>query len=129
MKYNQIILEEKEFQFIQNLVRKFLASDETQNEAWVIKLTNELSRVIVKNENEMPPDVIKLESMVDVETLYGIKKNIILVKPTDRNIKENKISILSPMGSALIGYAQGDEVDWDLPKGKSRIKILNVVNK
>jgi len=129
MKYNQIILEEKEFQFIQNLVRKFLASDETQNEAWVIKLTNELSRVIVKNENEMPPDVIKLESMVDVETLYGIKKNIILVKPTDRNIKENKISILSPMGSALIGYAQGDEVDWDLPKGKSTIKILNVVNK
>jgi len=129
MKYNQIILEEKEFQFIQNLVRKFLASDETQNEAWVIKLTNELSRAIVKNENEMPPDVIKLESMVDVETLYGIKKNIILVKPTDRNIKENKISILSPMGSALIGYAQGDEVDWDLPKGKSTIKILNVVNK
>jgi regulator of nucleoside diphosphate kinase len=67
--------------------------------------------------------------MVDVETLYGIKKNIILVKPTDRNIKENKISILSPMGSALIGYAQGDEVAWDLPKGKSTIKILNVVNK
>jgi regulator of nucleoside diphosphate kinase len=128
MKYNQIILEEKEYQFIQNLVKKFLASDETQNEAWIIKLTNELSRAIVKKENEMPVDVIKIGSKVDVETLYGRRNNIILVKPTEKNIDENKISLLSPMGSALIGYAQGDEVDWDLPKGKSTIKILNVVN-
>lgn len=128
MKYNQIILEEKEYQFIQNLVKKFLASDETQNEAWIIKLTKELSRAIVKKENEMPVDVIKIGSKVDVETLYGRRNNIILVKPTEKNINENKISLLSPMGSALIGYAQGDEVDWDLPKGKSTIKILNVVN-
>tara|TARA_R110002012_G_scaffold108855_2_gene252078 strand:- start:88221 stop:88670 length:450 start_codon:yes stop_codon:yes gene_type:complete len=128
MKYNQIILEEKEFQFIQNLVKKFLASDETQNEAWIIKLTNELSNAIVKRENEMPVDVIKIGSKVDVETPYGRRNNIILVKPTEKNINENKISLLSPMGSALIGYAKGDEVDWDLPKGKSTIKILNVVN-
>lgn len=84
---------------------------------------------MVKSDLEIPKDVVRMNSIVDVETEFGIKNDIILVKPAERDINDNKVSILSPMGSALIGYAQGDEVSWNLPKGKSVIKILRVLNK
>ena len=129
MKYGKIVLQQSEFEFIQNLIKKRLGSGSSLSDEWCVKLNSELSDAIVKEEEEMPEDVVRFNSVVDVETPFGIKKGIVLVKPNERNIEQNKISILSPMGSALIGYAKKDEVEWNLPKGKSTIKILNVLNK
>ncbi|GAA0892671.1 hypothetical protein GCM10009122_23500 [Fulvivirga kasyanovii] len=129
MKYKNIILEENEYVLIQGLLNRYLKSDVCLNEDWCTNLNQELSEAIVKKDSEMPNDIVRINSIIDVETDFGVKNEIVLVKPAERDINDNKVSILSPMGSALIGYAQGDEVVWNLPKGKSIIKILRVLNK
>ncbi|WP_185974350.1 GreA/GreB family elongation factor [Litoribacter populi] len=42
------------------------------------------------------------------------------------NVNEKKLSIFSPLGAALIGFKQGKTIDWDLPGGKKKLKILKV---
>lgn len=128
MKYGNIIISKEEFELIDGLVQRQVASNSLSPDEWCLKLHSELKNAIIKEEDEMPDDVIRLNSIVDVETPFGVKQGLIVVKPVDRNIEHNKISFLSPMGSALLGYAKKDEVEWSLPKGKSVIRILNVKN-
>jgi regulator of nucleoside diphosphate kinase len=55
----------------------------------------------------------------------GEKSTVCLVYPLDANIEEMKISILSPVGMALIGLRVGGKIDWPLPGGN--IKNLQVI--
>lgn len=128
MKYGNIIISKDEYELIHSLIQKQVGSQSLSPDEWCLKLHSELKNAIIKDEDEMPDDVIRLNSIVDVETPFGVKQGLVVVKPMDRNIELNKISFLSPMGSALLGYARKDEVEWSLPRGKSVIKILNVKN-
>jgi regulator of nucleoside diphosphate kinase len=62
--------------------------------------------------------------MVYSET--GWEKTLELVIPSDKDVRRDKISILTPMGAALFGYSEGDEIEWDFPSGKQQIKIVTV---
>ena len=53
-------------------------------------------------------------------------KTFQLVAPEKSNLAQNKISILTPMGLALFGYAEGDVIDWEFPIGTGTITILKV---
>ena len=44
----------------------------------------------------------------------------------DKNVALNKVSVLAPMGAALLGYSKNDTLDWDFPKGAQKIKIIDV---
>ena len=50
-----------------------------------------------------------------------------IVYPDKANMKENKISIFSPIATALIGYKVGDEIDWMVPAGMTHIRIDEIV--
>ncbi|MBS1924246.1 MAG: GreA/GreB family elongation factor, partial [Bacteroidetes bacterium] len=50
-----------------------------------------------------------------------------IVYPEQANIKENKISIFSPIATALIGYKVSDEVEWIVPAGLTRIRIDEII--
>jgi regulator of nucleoside diphosphate kinase len=49
-----------------------------------------------------------------------------IVMPPHADIKQKKISILTPMAAALIGFRKGDEVEWKMPSGLKKYKILEV---
>jgi regulator of nucleoside diphosphate kinase len=51
------------------------------------------------------------------------------VMPEQADIGQQKVSILSPMGTALIGFRKGEEVLWQVPAGMKRFRILDVVNR
>ena len=51
-----------------------------------------------------------------------------IVLPDKADIKERKISILSPIGTALIGFRQGENIRWQVPSGKKTFTILEVNN-
>ena len=51
-----------------------------------------------------------------------------IVLPDKADIKERKISIMSPIGTALIGFRQGENVKWQVPSGKKTFTILEVNN-
>jgi regulator of nucleoside diphosphate kinase len=50
-----------------------------------------------------------------------------IVYPENANIKENKISIFSPIATALIGYKTGDEIEWIVPAGLTKIRIDEII--
>ena len=51
-----------------------------------------------------------------------------LVLPSEGDLSKRKLSIMSPMGSALLGYVEGDKVAWNLPMGTEDITIEKVIN-
>ncbi len=51
-----------------------------------------------------------------------------IVLPEKSNIKDGKISILAPLGTALIGFSENDSVVWNMPAGEIQLRILSVSN-
>lgn len=127
MKPKHIILEKSEYYWILWLIQNKKFSD-ILNQSWLDTLKSELQSAIVKNEEEMPDDIVRLNSIVSVQTYYGPRAEFQLVAPSESNAEMNKISILSKLGLALIGYSKGDEISWVSPNGNKKIRILDVNN-
>ena len=90
-------------------------------------LAGELRRARVVPRAELPPDVVTMNAAVrlrDLET--GEEETYTLVYPADADIAENKLSVLAPVGTALLGYRAGDVVEWPVPAGVSRFRIEEV---
>jgi len=86
----------------------------------------ELTRATVVNAEELPPDVVTMRSRVLI-MLENEEKEITLVYPNEANRSTGKISILSPIGTAIIGYRAGDVINWLTPGGLKHIKIKTVL--
>lgn len=91
------------------------------------KLANELKNAKVVKAQDIPAKAIILNSIVEIEETISNKKfHFQIVLPKEANIKDNKISIFTPMGVALIGYLEGAFVEWEMPNGVQKFKILRV---
>lgn len=126
MKQNQIILCETDLKLINHLIKNISYSDNILNNC-ISKLNSEIDNAIVFADSDLPDDVVRINSIVDVNTPFGEKK-IQLVLPHNSNSIQKKISLLTPMGSAIIGYKEGAELNWLFPNGEYKIKILKVSN-
>jgi len=92
-------------------------------------LSDELDRAIVIKEEELNKKIIRVGSEIEFEVVKTKKKmKIQLVLPEESNLQQQKISILAPLGTTLIGFSENDEVEWDMPGGKMLLKILSVSN-
>jgi regulator of nucleoside diphosphate kinase len=90
-------------------------------------LENELDRARVVAPEAVPADVITMNSraeLLDLDT--GEHMEFTLVFPSEANIDEGKISVLAPLGTAMLGYRVGDEFDWTVPYGLRRLKVTSV---
>ena len=86
----------------------------------------ELARATVVNAEELPRDVVTMRSRVLI-MLDDEEKENTHVYPNEANLSTGKISILSPVGTAIIGYRVGDVVNWLTPGGLKRIRIKKVL--
>ncbi len=126
MKYGEIIVEKKEFALLRTIIGMAHYHKDDSYKTSIEKLNAELKRAKVVHKRDLPDDVIRFNSTVTINTAFDVKKTYQIVTPEKSNIKLNKISVLAPMGLALFGYAQGDEILWKFPVGESFIKILEV---
>ena len=93
------------------------------------ELTAELKKATVVNKNDFPKDVVRLNSRVRIKAEGKSEEmELILVTPDKANIKEKRISIMAPIGTALIGFRQGQKVKWKVPAGNKTFMILEVSN-
>lgn len=101
----------------------------TQNSDDFENLEIEIERAKIIEEQEIPTDLVRMNSTVRFMTLQDERVNTLtLVFPEEANFAEGKISILAPLGSALIGLRVGQEINWMFPEGKTKtIKILEVL--
>jgi regulator of nucleoside diphosphate kinase len=86
----------------------------------------EISRATVVPDDQLPTNVVAVHSHVDVrDNLVGGNKRIVLVLPHETSIQPNAVSVLSPLGAALIGLSEGASVEWCTASGDpSSITVL-----
>jgi regulator of nucleoside diphosphate kinase len=91
-------------------------------------LEKELYRGVLVDPQNIPHDVITMNSRVGItDTESGEKMSYTLVFPSAANISENKLSILAPLGMALIGYRKGDIIEWPVPSGIRKLKVDEII--
>ena len=92
------------------------------------KLIKELDSADIVEPEAIPSNVVTMNSIVRLNFLDSNKHvQFQIVYPEMANVKENKISIFSPIATALIGYQVGDEIEWIVPAGLTKIKIDEIV--
>lgn len=126
MKYGSLIIEKKEFVILKRLINLSGNFKDAVEKRSVYKLSKELETAIIQDGDEIPNDVIRFNSEITIRSNDNWKYTFKLVLPTESDVSKHKISILSPMGTAVIGYAEDDEVLWEFPQGMKTIKIDNV---
>lgn len=104
------------------------AKEEQQHlELKISKLETTLSRAKIIDAKDLPNDKIYILSRVTLKDLGDDQKHeYLLVSPEESNFEENKISVTSPIGKALLGKRKGDTVDITVPAGKLKYQILDV---
>lgn len=92
------------------------------------ELSKELLRAEVVDSKNIPADVITMNSKVRLLDLDTKDKKIYtLVFPSEANIDENKISILAPIGTAMLGYHVGDTIKWHVPVGIRKLMVTDIL--
>lgn len=92
------------------------------------RLEEELDRADVVDPKDVPPDVITMRSKVCLKDLStGEEMVYSLVFPTEANLDEGKISVLAPIGTAMLGYSRGDVIEWEVPSGVRRLTVEEVI--
>lgn len=98
------------------------------NEAYIRELEKELSRATIVSPKEIPPNIVTMNSEIIFKFLdSGEEMKYILVFPEDADIDKKKISVLAPIGTALLGYKVGDVIEWKVPAGITKVKITKIV--
>lgn len=92
------------------------------------KLEDELARAVVVPRDQIPREVVTMNSRVVFENeTTGERREITLVYPAKADIDAGRISILVPVGTALLGLRTGQSIDWELPNGqKNRYRVVDV---
>lgn len=121
MKEDVILMTERDYLRIKHIL-SFQNSTEFEN------LEIELDRAKIVEECEIPTGLVKMNTKFKFEVINDKKEMVItIVYPEEANFAEGKVSVLAPLGSALIGLQLNQEINWKFPDGKiKRLKILEV---
>jgi regulator of nucleoside diphosphate kinase len=91
-------------------------------------LQGELDRAHIVEPTAVPQDVVTMNSRVrltDAET--NEEQVYTVVFPSDANVEQRKISVLAPIGTAILGYRVGDRVEWRVPGGIKKLRIEEIL--
>jgi regulator of nucleoside diphosphate kinase len=91
-------------------------------------LRRELDRAEIVEPEAIPPEVITMNSTARfVDEMSGKEFELTLVYPDDAHITHGAVSVLAPVGSALLGLSVGQSIEWPLPGGrKMNLRVLEV---
>ncbi len=91
------------------------------------ELAAELERARIAEPDDVPADVITMHTRIHVlDLVSGERQELTLVLPRESDASAGRISVLAPLGTALLGYRAGDEVEWLMPGGLRRLRIESV---
>jgi regulator of nucleoside diphosphate kinase len=88
-------------------------------------LLREVHRAIIVPDDQLPTNVVAVHSRVDVhDNLTGTNSEIVLVFPDELRTEPNAVSVLTPLGAALIGLPEGASIDWCTASGDRSSKTV-----
>jgi regulator of nucleoside diphosphate kinase len=90
-------------------------------------LEAELDRAQVVEQRAVPPDVITMNSHVVYEDCAtGARRNVQVVYPEDADASRGRVSVMAPVGSALLGLRVGQEIAWQVPAGMRCLRVVEI---
>jgi regulator of nucleoside diphosphate kinase len=94
----------------------------------LVKLEEELEWAQVVSPEEIPVDVVTMNSRARIRDLKSNEEMVFtLVFPAEADYERGRLSVLAPIGMALLGYRAGETVEWKVPAGVRRLKIEQVL--
>jgi regulator of nucleoside diphosphate kinase len=122
MSKNNIYLSKQDYSVLNQLLCGLSPQIDT-----VFRLRAELSRALVLEADEVPDESIGLNSHVEIEDVEsGETESYTLTLPAQADFDQGRLSVLTPIGAGLLGYGEGDEIEWPTPGGLRRIRVLTV---
>jgi regulator of nucleoside diphosphate kinase len=113
----------------EDLVRLRLLTETTRSrrrweELHLLALADELASAEVVEPERVPPDVVTMHSRVRVRDMVsGESASYTISYPSEADFDAGRLSVLAPIGTALLGYREGDVVEWPVPGGVRVLKI------
>lgn len=127
MKHRDIYITDLDLKHLRELLEAAQRFNE-HDPADLVELAGELARAQVVPSAQVPADVITMNSTVCLEDLEtGEEMTYTLVFPNEADIDQDKISVLAPIGTAMLGYRVGDTVEWPVPGGISRLQVKQIL--
>lgn len=91
------------------------------------ELLSEMERAQVVDAGKVPPDVVRMGSTATFTSDDGHTRTLKLVWPVDESLDEHRISVMTPVGAALIGLAVGQSISWTARDGRHhRLTVTKV---
>lgn len=95
----------------------------------VTMLQEELNKATVIDDRQVSEEFVRLNSHVKIQDVKSGKTSVLkIVLPEYADLKERKVSVLAPMGIALLGFKEGDHFKWQMPGGLKHLRIISVEN-
>ena len=127
-KETNIYITKPDYERLTKLIEIAREREGDANREYLNRLEEELERAEVVEQKDIPPDVITMRSTVSLKDLdTGEVMVYWLAFPTEANYDEGKISVLAPVGTAMLGYRRGDVIEWEVPSGMRRLKVEEVL--
>jgi regulator of nucleoside diphosphate kinase len=127
MKKRNLIISDADRERLESLI-DMARMDSRVREEYLRALEAELGRARVLTAGSVPSDVVRMNSVVrlrDLDTGEAVEHE--LVYPADADVARNRISVLAPVGTAILGYRVGDVIEWPVPAGLRRLQVEGVV--
>jgi regulator of nucleoside diphosphate kinase len=122
-----ISITEQDAARLRRLLDSNVARKETDSTS-LKRLEHELDRARIVPQSELPADAIAMNSTVELEDLSdGEILTYTLVYPEQADAASGRISILAPLGMAMLGYRVGDEFEWPVPSGMIRVRVRRMI--
>jgi len=99
-----------------------------KNNAYLEKLKEELDGATVVSPKDIPDNVITMNSLAVIKDLDSDEEiRCWLVFPEKAGTSKNMVSVLAPIGTAMLGYRIGDTFEWEVPAGKKRFLVVDII--
>lgn len=117
-----IYITDQDFQRLTSLISQ-MPSELTET------LEQELGRAHILPQTEIPQNIVTMNSLIKfVDSNNHQESTLTLVYPQEANLAENKVSVLAPVGIALLGLSVGQSIDWKTPHGKTKnLRVTEVL--
>lgn len=104
------------------------SSQGKQDQQGLRDLRGELERAHVVDPKEVPSDVVTMNTRVVLRDVgSGAEMTCTLVFPRDADMAKGAVSVLAPVGTAILGYREGDTIEWTVPSGPKRFTVERIL--
>lgn len=96
--------------------------------AAIAKLGDELKRAVKVDPEKIDVNVVTMNSRVSIEDIATRREfELTVVYPKNANINEKRVSVLAPIGTALLGYREGSIIEWEMPNGVKKLRVKKIL--